>query len=150
MNTNNLIYKEQEVNEKKYTPKICNIYYIDKEQGEMSIPTRTDEITFSENFLKNKNDFFSNETILNIEGIEIIEPGDLLKVVNNLSCVTSLLNMTDFTELPFSCSKNIDCIGEYRDFIESLMIILSTAKKEIEQHWNYLECTTDFTPNDAA
>lgn len=141
-----LIYKEHEVNGQKYTPKMCNIYYIDKELGEASITTRTDKISFSDNFLKNNARFFSNENIINIEGLNIVEPGDLYKVTNHLSCVASLVNMTDFTELPCG-QNNIDTVGEYRDFIESLIILLQAAKKETEKQWLYLENTDDLSPN---
>ena len=132
-NNQNNPCEETEVNDKKFTPHLCNIFYLDKELGKTSVPVRSDKIKFfaDDNFIKSQN-------ILNVEKVHNIEPGNMEIAVEHLSIVHSLLTMLPFEELAIN-SEDADSIFEWNNYVTALISLLKCSKRELKKQSEYLE-----------
>ncbi|MBI1931568.1 MAG: hypothetical protein HYS24_03450 [Ignavibacteriales bacterium] len=121
------------VNEQKFTPHLCNIFYLDKEFGKTSVPVRSDKIKFFAD-----DNFINSQNILNVEKVHNIEPGNMEIAVEHLSVVHSLLTMLSFEELAIN-SENADSIFEWNNYVTALISLLKCSKRELKKQLEYLE-----------
>lgn len=124
---------ETEVHEPKFTPKHCNIYYLDKKLGKMNVSTKSDKIKFSadDNFVKQQN-------IIDVVKIDFIEPGNIELAVKHLNSVYSLLRLIPTEELAIE-SVYIDSVYEWNNYLSGLISLLKCSQRELMKQMEYLE-----------